>query len=40
MIGLDKSEDMLAIAKQKQEESGSDILYLHQNMEEMELDGP
>ena len=40
MIGLDKSVDMLAIAKQKQEESGSDILYLHQNMEEMELDGP
>lgn len=40
MIGLDKSEDMLALARQKQEESGSRILYLHQNMEEMELDAP
>ena len=40
MIGLDKSEDMLALARQKQEESGSQILYLHQNMEEMELDAP
>lgn len=40
MIGLDKSTDMLALARQKQEESGSQILYLHQNMEEMELDAP
>lgn len=40
MIGLDKSVDMLALAKQKQEESGAQIFYLHQNMEEMELDAP
>lgn len=39
MIGVDQSVDMLALAKQKQEESGSEILYLNQNMEEMELDG-
>ena len=38
MIGLDKSVDMLALAKHKQEESGAQIFYLHQNMEEMELD--
>lgn len=40
MIGLDKSVDMLAIAKQKQEETKSDILYLNQDMTEMELDKP
>ena len=40
MIGLDNSVDMLALARQKQEESGFPILYLHQNMEEMELDEP
>lgn len=40
MIGVDQSVDMLALAKQKQEESGSEILYLNQNMEELELDGP
>ena len=40
VIGLDNSVDMLALARQKQEESGSDLIYLHQNMEEMELDGP
>ena len=40
MIGLDKSVDMLAIAREKQEEAGSDILYLNQSMEKMELDGP
>ncbi len=38
MIGLDKSVDMLALAKQKQEETKSDILYLNQDMTEMELD--
>lgn len=40
MIGLDKSVDMLALAKQKQVETGSDILYLNQKMEELELDSP
>jgi ubiquinone/menaquinone biosynthesis C-methylase UbiE len=40
MIGIDRSEDMLALAQEKKEESGSDILYLNQNMEEMELDAP
>ena len=40
MIGLDKSVDMLALAREKQEESGSDILYLNQSMETMELDAP
>lgn len=40
MIGVDQSVDMLALAKQKQEESGSEILYLNQNMEELELDEP
>lgn len=40
MIGLDLSVDMLALAKLKQVETGSDILYLNQNMEVMELDSP
>lgn len=40
MIGLDKSVDMLALARQKQEETKSDILYLNQDMTEMELDKP
>lgn len=40
MIGIDKSVDMLALAREKQEESGSGILYLNQSMETMELDAP
>lgn len=40
MIGIDKSVDMLALAREKKEESGSGILYLNQNMETMELDAP
>lgn len=40
MIGLDNSLDMLSLAKTKQEESGSSILYLHQDMQKMELDAP
>lgn len=40
MIGVDQSVDMLALAKQKQEETGSEILYLNQNMEELELEEP
>ncbi len=37
MIGIDCSEDMLQIAMEKREESGSDILYLNQDMRELEL---
>lgn len=40
MIGIDKSVDMLALAREKQEESGSKICYLNQSMEAMELDAP
>ncbi|MBO4980995.1 MAG: class I SAM-dependent methyltransferase [Lachnospiraceae bacterium] len=36
-IGVDCSEDMLDIAMQKKEESGSEILYLCQDMRELEL---
>lgn len=39
MIGVDNSEDMLEIAKDKQEQSGLDILYLLQDMREFELFG-
>jgi len=39
MIGVDNSEDMLWIAAKKREESGADILYLHQDMREFELYG-
>ena len=37
MIGLDCSEDMLAIANEKKIQSGQDILYLLQDMRELEL---
>ncbi|SHJ33837.1 class I SAM-dependent DNA methyltransferase [Hespellia stercorisuis] len=37
MIGVDNSGEMLAIAIQKKQESGRDILYLLQNMQELEL---
>ena len=40
MIGVDRSGDMLALAKNKMSESGSDILYLQQPMEKLELAGP
>ena len=40
MIGLDQSVDMLALAREKQEKTGTSILYLNQSMEKMELDGP
>lgn len=40
MIGLDNSLEMLAMAREKQEESGSSILYIHQDMQDMELDAP
>ena len=39
MIGVDLSMDMLQIAMQKREESGLDILYLLQDMAELELFG-
>lgn len=39
MIGLDYSEDMLSIAMDKKEKSGHDILYLMQDMRELELYG-
>lgn len=39
MIGLDYSEDMLQIAMDKRVESGSNILYLLQDMREFELYG-
>ena len=39
MIGIDNSEEMLQIALEKREKSGSDILYLRQDMREFELYG-
>ncbi len=39
MIGIDSSADMLEIAMEKKEKSGSDILYLQQDMREFELYG-
>ena len=37
MIGVDASESMLNIAMDKKAESGSEILYLQQDMRELEL---
>ena len=39
MIGVDNSEEMLAEAMEKRVESGQDILYLLQDMQEFELYG-
>ena len=39
MIGIDNSEEMLQIALEKREKSGSDILYLRLDMREFELYG-
>ena len=39
IIGVDNSEDMLELAMEKRIESGHDILYLLQNMQEFELYG-
>ncbi len=39
MVGVDNSEEMLEIALRKRERSGSDILYLLQDMRELELYG-
>ena len=40
MIGVDQSADMLALAAEKKELSGSDILYVQQSMQKLELSGP
>lgn len=40
MIGVDSSGDMLALAQDKKLENGSDILYLEQDMRELELAEP
>lgn len=39
MIGIDSSDDMLAVAMDKLDKSGHDILYLLQDMREFELYG-
>lgn len=39
MIGVDLSEDMLGQALKKREKSGSEILYLQQDMRQLELYG-
>ena len=39
MIGVDNSAQMLSIAMEKQEQSGENILYLMQDMREIELYG-
>ena len=39
MIGVDNSEEMLAEAMKKKMETGQDILYLLQDMQEFELYG-
>ena len=39
MIGVDSSEEMLEIAMEKREKSGRDILYLCQDMRNLELYG-
>lgn len=37
MIGVDSSNDMLELAMEKREQSGHEILYLQQDMRELEL---
>lgn len=39
MIGIDNSQEMLQIAMEKRQQSGHDILYLLQDMRELELYG-
>ena len=39
MIGLDSTPDMLSIARERQAEEGTEILYLQQDMREFELYG-
>lgn len=40
MIGVDRSAEMLAVAHEKKLESGADILYVQQDMENLELAEP
>ena len=40
MIGVDASEEMLELAYEKKAASGSDILYLCQDMRELAMVGP
>ena len=37
MIGVDNSEELLRIAMEKKEKSGSEILYLCQDMRDLDL---
>lgn len=37
MIGVDRSESMLNVAMEKKDQSGSEILYLQQDMRELDL---
>ena len=39
MIGVDLSEDMLAVAREKAKEMATDIIYLNQDMTELDLYG-
>ena len=39
VIGVDASEDMLSVAQEKKTESGKDIMFLCQRMEELDLFG-
>ena len=39
MIGVDASEEMLSVAQEKKAESGEDIIFLCQKMEELDLFG-
>lgn len=40
MIGVDRSADMLSVAQSKSGSTGQDILYIQQDMRELELAGP
>ena len=39
VIGVDASEDMLSVAQEKKMESGADVIFLCQRMEELDLFG-
>lgn len=39
VIGVDASEEMLSVAQEKKMESGADVIYLCQKMEELDLFG-
>lgn len=39
MMGVDLSEDMLAVAREKATEAGLDVIYLNQDMTELDLYG-